>query len=293
MLGVALMTWTGRLLMTLLVLPLSAFSAKKTTLQVLKIGEALLLPLPCPSGRCTVTCDDKPLNIHPHPKDADTALTIIGTPLEAKASDGHKTVTIACPKVKAKMYMELDIAEPNYPEETLSVNPDLVTPPEHAMERIRKERKEIATALTTDYPNQPLTSAFIEPVPFKKVTSPFGIRRLYNDQLKGRHTGVDLRAETGTPVQAPHDGIVKLSQSNWYTGGHIIIEHGWGVTSSYFHLSELQVKVGDIIKQGQQIALTGATGRVTGPHLHWGIHVDGTPVNPLQFMNDTQRLFFP
>ena len=287
------MTWTGRLLMTLLVLPLSALSANKNAPQVLKSGEALLLSLSCSSKTCTVTCDDKPLNIHPHPVDTTKALVIIGTPLEAKTSDGHKTVTISCPEKKVKMDMELDIVEPNYPEETLSVNPDLVTPPDHAMERIKKERKDIATALTTEHPHQPLTSAFIEPVPFKKVTSPFGIRRLYNDQLKGRHTGVDLRAATGTPVQAPHDGIVKLAQSNWYTGGHIIIEHGWGVSSSYFHLSELQVKVGDIIKQGQQIALTGATGRVTGPHLHWGIHVDDTPVNPIQFMDDTQRLFSP
>ena len=89
----------------------------------------------------------------------------------------------------------------------------------------------------------------------------------------------------------PHTGVIKMAQHNWYTGGHLVIEHGWGVSSSYFHLSELQVATGDNVVRGQQIALTGATGRVTGPHLHWGVHIHGAPVNPLQFFDDIRKLF--
>ncbi|MTI12550.1 M23 family metallopeptidase [Sansalvadorimonas verongulae] len=285
------MTWIGRLLMTLLSLSLSQLSGGETPTQTLKSGEALFLALPCPHKQCTVSCDGHTLTAHAHPTYADHCLVILATPLEATSGNHKKAITIHSTEGKVYPAIKLTTLEPDYPVEPLSVNPDLVTPPEHALKRINKERKEIAAALKTQHSETPLTSAFIEPVPFKKITSPFGIRRLYNEQLKGRHTGVDLRAAEGTPVQAPHSGIVKMAQSNWYTGGHIVIEHGWGVSSSYFHLSDIQVKEGENVKQGQQIALTGATGRVTGPHLHWGVHIDSIPVNPVQFMNDTRRLF--
>ncbi|WP_281648468.1 M23 family metallopeptidase [Parendozoicomonas sp. Alg238-R29] len=296
------MTWTGRLLMTLLSLPTTCFSdrdpvdnhsSNPLTSQQLKSGEALLLSLPCPSDKCTVAFDGNDIAVHPHPKNPGQSLVVIATPLDTTVSAKRKLVTMTMPDGGNLPSIELETIEPDYPVEPLSVNPDLVTPPEHALERINKERTEIANALKAKNPHQPLTSGFIEPVPLRKVTSPFGIRRLYNEQLKGRHTGVDLRAAEGTPVQAPHDGKVKMAQSNWYTGGHIVLEHGWGVSSSYFHLSDIQVNVGDTVSQGQKIALTGASGRVTGPHLHWGIHVNGTPVNPLQFMADSTLLFSP
>ncbi len=320
------MTLPGRLFMPLLTLPALLFSGLaqaqssdtlKHTHHTLNNGEALLLELPCPLHRCKVSLEpldnnpshkkqsssnkekEHPLTprLFPHPGKPEYALAIFAVPLGEPLQKNQKNRPLNL-IVESKdqpdpsfTTVALKRMDPKYPVESLSVNPDLVSPPADALDRIGRERKEIATALKCDNHEQPLASAFIEPVPLKKVTSPFGIRRLYNKQLKSRHTGVDLRAATGTPVVAPHSGKVKMAQFNWYTGGHIIVEHGWGVSSSYFHLSDLQVKVGDPVKQGQQIALSGATGRVTGPHLHWGIHVNGVPVNPLQFMRSTQSLF--
>ncbi len=282
------MTKPGCLLMTILALP--SFADIPAIIQNIHCGEALFLTLPKNFSGCTLVHGDQQHSIFSHPNKEQLSVAVLAASLNA--TDKGQKIGVSCPDSSHhKALVELTLIEPDYPVEPLSVNPDLVTPPEHARKRIDKERIEIQRALTCQHPENPLTSAFTLPVPLKKVTSPFGIRRLYNNQLKSRHTGVDFRAATGTPVCAPHSGTVKMAQENWYTGGHIILEHGWGITSSYFHLSELLVKVGDQVRLGQQIALSGATGRVTGPHLHWGIHVHGTPVNPMQFVLDSIALF--
>ncbi|MCL6268718.1 M23 family metallopeptidase [Sansalvadorimonas sp. 2012CJ34-2] len=282
------MTKAGCLLMTLLLaLPIHANTPIK---QNLFSGEALFLTLPQQLQGCQLMYKNRKYPVYPHPIHDHLSVVVLVAELDSK--DANQKVMVQCKKGNQNdSLIDIRLIEPNYPVEPLSVNPDLVTPPEHARQRIDKERAEIRSALTCKLTDKPLESAFTLPVPLRKVTSPFGIRRLYNGQLKSRHTGVDFRAATGTPVCAPHDGAVRMAQDNWYTGGHIVLEHGWGVTSSYFHLSELQVKVGDKVRLGQQIALSGATGRVTGPHLHWGIHVNGTPVNPMQFVRDSMELF--
>ncbi|CAM3521861.1 M23 family metallopeptidase [Parendozoicomonas haliclonae] len=254
---------------------------------VLMKGEALWLQLPCPASRCEACLENQPLNLFPSPlNNENQSMALIATPL-----DGESCYTLKVRK-KGRDWQDyiLTTEEPDYPEEALSVNPDMVKPPEQALERIQRERKEIASALNTTTQGM-IAGAMQLPVPLQKITSPFGIRRLYNGTVKSRHTGVDLRAAEGTPVQAPQRGIVRMAQNNWYTGGHLILDHGLGITTSYFHLSELLVNPGDEVKAGQLIAKTGATGRVTGPHLHWGVHIQGVPVNPLKFVEDLNAFF--
>ena len=102
--------------------------------------------------------------------------------------------------------------------------------------------------------------------------------------LRSYHSGTDFKAPTGTPIYSVNDGIVKLSSDRYYAGNSVIIDHGHGVYSCYYHLSRLDVKVGQKVKQGEQLGLSGATGRVTGPHLHFSVRVHGVQVDPLQIL---------
>jgi murein DD-endopeptidase MepM/ murein hydrolase activator NlpD len=109
----------------------------------------------------------------------------------------------------------------------------------------------------------------------------FGSRRILNGEPRAPHLGVDVARPTGTPVAAAAPGIVRLAEADFYfQGGTIILDHGHGVSSSYLHLSRLDVRVGARVAQGQTIGAIGATGRVTGPHLHFEIGWLGTPVDP-------------
>jgi murein DD-endopeptidase MepM/ murein hydrolase activator NlpD len=118
------------------------------------------------------------------------------------------------------------------------------------------------------------------------VTSPFGLNRILNGMPKQFHSGVDFRASLGQPVKSPADGIVRMVDDNMYLMGKtLILDHGLGVTSIYMHLNKILVSTGDLISQGQIMAQVGKTGRATGAHLHWGVNVGLTPIDPLRLLN--------
>jgi len=132
-------------------------------------------------------------------------------------------------------------------------------------------------------PKNYVNSKYIVPMQ-SKITSSFGKARVYNSTLNGYHSGTDFRAKVGTPIVASNAGKVVLAQDRFYSGNSIIIDHGQGIYSCYYHLSEFKVKKGDIVKKSQLIGLSGATGRITGPHLHFSIRVGGLQVDPLQLI---------
>jgi murein DD-endopeptidase MepM/ murein hydrolase activator NlpD len=116
------------------------------------------------------------------------------------------------------------------------------------------------------------------------ITSPFGLRRILNGEERGPHNGVDIGAPLGAEVVACNAGIVVFAEELYLEGKTIIMDHGFGLYSVYMHLSQMRVKVGDEVGIGQCIGLVGATGRVTGPHLHWGISLLKARVNPFSLM---------
>ncbi len=128
------------------------------------------------------------------------------------------------------------------------------------------------------------TKDFIKPIT-SKVTSPFGTKRVYNKKIKSYHSGIDYKAKVGENIYASNDGIVKLVKNRFYAGGSIIIDHGQGLYSCYFHLSKFYVKKNQKVKRGNIIALSGSSGRVTGPHLHFTMKLHGITVDPLQLIN--------
>jgi hypothetical protein len=171
--------------------------------------------------------------------------------------------------------MQLDVSSRVWDETSLSVAPRYSSPPAEVMDRIARDRDQIRGVLDRSSPEWLLDGPFRTPRPFD-VTAEYGQKRVFNGELQSRHTGLDLRGQVGTPVSAAGRGRVVLTGDFYYSGNGILLDHGLGVYTGYFHLSEILVSEGDQVDAGDLIGRAGATGRVTGPHLHWSLWVDGT-----------------
>ena len=145
--------------------------------------------------------------------------------------------------------------------------------------RANAEAVQIKNALSASTKNITPSFKFLSPVP-GVVTSPFGKQRFINGLPRSAHLALDLAGAEGTPITSPLKGIVVLVGDFFYTGHTVILDHGHGLFSSYAHMSETKVAVGDVIEQSALVGLVGSTGRVTGPHLHWTVYFDGNKINP-------------
>ncbi|HIW79845.1 MAG TPA: M23 family metallopeptidase [Candidatus Bilophila faecipullorum] len=170
-----------------------------------------------------------------------------------------------------------------WPEQQISVQKNYVNPPKETLKRIEGERKASAAAIGRVTPERHWRGPFVRPVP-GVVTSAFGGKRMFNGEARSYHRGVDLRGAQGTPIKAMADGKVLIAQNMYFAGNTVYLDHGQGVISTYAHMSRLDVKPGESVKAGQQIGLVGATGRVTGPHLHLGVNILGVAVDPLSLV---------
>ncbi len=175
-----------------------------------------------------------------------------------------------------------------YPRQELSLPSKMVTPPTEVLERIKAERARTQTAKHTWSAQRLWRLPFHRPVT-GKFTSVYGLQRVLNGKPKNPHRGVDFRAPTGTAVEAVADGRVILAESHYYAGNSMYIDHGNGVISLYFHLSQFDASQGDIVKRGQIIGRSGCTGRATGPHLHLSISVQGQLVDPVPLFESTSE----
>ena len=172
----------------------------------------------------------------------------------------------------------LQLKAKKYPEEHLKVDNKMVTPPKTQLARIQKEAKLAATARKTMTEKRLWTTPPARPVP-GVFTSSYGFRRVYNGVPKGYHAGTDFRAPVGTFIRAPFAGTVVLAGKYYYSGESVFIDSGNGVISLFFHMSDIAVKEGERVKKEQIIGKSGATGRVTGPHLHYGLSLAGQYVD--------------
>jgi murein DD-endopeptidase MepM/ murein hydrolase activator NlpD len=210
---------------------------------------------------------------------------IVAIPLDAKAGPAPITVSglgegeSGARAVKGS----IEIGTRTSARLALTVDEDFVDPPPDARRRIAEDERAIARAY--DRPEgPPLTSRpFRWPRP-PKVTSQYGELRIFNGVKESDHLGVDLAGRTGDPVRAANDGEVVLARDCFESGGTILVHHGAGVYTGYFHLSEMSVAPGDEIRRGAVIGRVGATGRVTAPHLHFAVKIGGAYVDPLTFM---------
>lgn len=157
---------------------------------------------------------------------------------------------------------------------------DKVAPPAEVLERIRMERAQVTEVRARDTEAAYFMSGFRWPVT-GRISGVFGSQRILNDQPRQPHNGVDIAAPEGTPVYAPADGVVSLANPDMYlSGGTLILDHGLGLSSSFLHLQKIFVQAGQLVGKGDLLATVGATGRVTGPHLHWGMNWFEQRVDP-------------
>lgn len=169
--------------------------------------------------------------------------------------------------------MELQLSKRSYKLDKIEgVEQKYVSPPQSVLERIRRDNTQIAVARKSFTQSLAFTEDFILPAE-GRISGVYGSQRIFNGQAKRPHFGLDIANKTGTTVIAPASGIVRLVHNDmYYSGGTLILDHGYGISSTFIHLSAIHVVNGQKIKQGQTIAEIGATGRVTGPHLDWRIN---------------------
>lgn len=161
------------------------------------------------------------------------------------------------------------------------VPPKTVNPPPEIAARIQREQALVTAARERDDERTDFALPFQWPVQ-GRISGRFGNARVYNGKPGAGHSGMDIAAPDGTPVRAPAGGVVTFASPDLYlTGGTVLLDHGHGVSSNFLHLSRIDVKVGDRIEPGQVIGAVGATGRATGPHLHWGMNWFDTRIDPL------------
>ena len=166
----------------------------------------------------------------------------------------------------------------------LTVNPDLVNPPAEALARIDAEARELSDIWAHGQPQRLWSGPFVRPVP-DEANSAFGTRSVYNGEARSPHSGADFLSPEGRPVKAPNAGRIVLAGARYFTGNTVIVDHGLGMFSLFAHLSEMDVKAGDTVAAGDLVGKVGATGRVTGPHLHWTVRVNGARVDPLSLLD--------
>jgi murein DD-endopeptidase MepM/ murein hydrolase activator NlpD len=175
----------------------------------------------------------------------------------------------------------IDVRSGKFSVETLTVAPDYVEPPASQLDRIREDREKVARVWESGDSERRWSGPFRLPVDAPVREKSFGSRRVLNGESRSAHSGLDLAAHAGQDVDAPAPARVALAEDLYFSGGTVILDHGGGLFTSYFHLSRIDVKVGDVVSGGDRIGLVGATGRATGPHLHWSARLDGARINPL------------
>jgi murein DD-endopeptidase MepM/ murein hydrolase activator NlpD len=216
-------------------------------------------------------------------EDARHLHALVGIPPLLDPGAYTVTLRVATAEAATDLDLPLLVAPGRYDYERIDLPPDRQTLLDPA--RSQEERRKIAALRTLRTPERMWEYPFRFPLD-ASVTSYYGSRRSYGYGFTSFHGGTDFQGETGMPVYAPASGVVVLAEPLVVRGNAILIDHGWGVVTGYWHLSEIDVAVGEVVAQGQQIARLGDTGLSTGPHLHWELWVNGVSVSALQWVTD-------
>jgi len=201
---------------------------------------------------------------------------VVGIDLNADPGTYPLALTVDGRSIKR----DVVIARKKYPVQKLTLPEDMVVLSPENEARTEREQRRMAAIWPFDS-LRVWRGSFIDPLPGKALGTPFGVRRIINNIPKNPHSGVDITADEGEPVRAPNDGVVILVDDQFYSGNSVVLDHGQGIYTMFFHLSMFKVKYGQAVRKGDVIAFVGSTGRATGAHLHWGARVQGAKVDPL------------
>ena len=212
-------------------------------------------------------------------QDDSSWYAVIGIPLSAQL--GPRQVIVR--SGDARQELQFTIADKQYASQSLTVAPGQVNLSKADLARVNREKPIIEHAMSRWSDEQPPTLHMPQPVPGVR-TSSFGSRRIFNGESRNPHTGMDIAAPVGTPVQAPLAGTVIDTGDFFFTGNTVFVDHGRGMISMYCHLSEIDVKPGQHVAAGTTLGKVGKTGRATGAHLHWALSLNRAWVDPELFV---------
>ena len=201
---------------------------------------------------------------------------IVGIPLSGKPGEHHI-------KTESGSHA-FTVQNKEYEVQRLTIeNKRKVNPLERDMDRIRQDRSEMNSAFDTFDTERPVSIEFSLPA-VGPISSPFGLRRILNDQPRSPHSGLDIAAGHGEPVSAPASGKVVATGDYFFNGNTVLLDHGQGLISMYCHMSRIDVQKGSLVEKGELLGAIGKTGRVTGPHLHWSVSLNNARVDPNLFI---------
>jgi hypothetical protein len=204
---------------------------------------------------------------------------LLGVDLDAQV--GAKEIVAEAADGGPRLVLSLRVLRGAFRVQKLTVDPKYVEVPREEEERVKADAARVSAAYRSGEAAR-RWSSFARPVAFEGGN--FGARRVYNGKTQSFHAGLDMSAPKGTPVAAAADGRVALAGDLYFSGGTVLLDHGGGLFTQYMHLSRVDVKDGDTVEKGTILGLVGATGRVTGPHLHWAAKLHGARVNPAAFL---------
>src|SRR5262245_7926048 len=261
-----------------------------TKVRAMKQGEVILVAIVAPQSVTSIDVTAFGAAAHAWKADQDTWQALVGIPLSikpgsyelaahARLADGHT----------ASARVPLRIEAGGFSSRKLTVDPQFVNPPASAMERIAAEARQMADIFAHVTPDRLWSGPFRLPVSGES-TSSFGRLSILNGESRSRHQGADFRAAEGTPVHSPNAGRVVVATDYYFSGNTVILDHGQGIFSLFAHFSRMRVAVGDQVKAGDVLGDAGATGRVTGPHVHWAVRLNGASVDPLSLADATADL---
>jgi murein DD-endopeptidase MepM/ murein hydrolase activator NlpD len=246
-------------------------------------GELVLLTAVTPDPTDVVAARAFGHHVATYRVDRTTWRTLVGIDLGTAAGRYSVTLTSTIGGHRVETTSTLDVSDKAFPTRELSVAEAFVNPPASEGDRIAAEAARLDAIWKVETPRRLWDGPFVRPVA-EPANSAFGSRSVFNGELRAPHSGADFLSPAGTPVHAPAGGTIVVAAPLYYTGNTVVIDHGLGVYSLFAHFSAIAVHEGDLVTVGDVLGRVGATGRVTGPHLHWAVRIGGARVDPLSVL---------
>jgi murein DD-endopeptidase MepM/ murein hydrolase activator NlpD len=280
--------WISQLACALLSTLVSASAPPPVTVtaaaRAIRPGELVVLTIstPAPAASAQVHAFDR--DWIPFRVDARTWRVLVGIDLDVAPGSHAVGVTVGSGATKAATTYPLVVTPRAFRTRRLTVAQAFVTPPPEMADRIQQEALMLQQLWRSSAPERLWEGAFVRPVP-DPANSAFGTRSVFNGQARSPHGGADFDSPAGRPIKAPNAGRIALARALYFTGNTVVIDHGLGLFSLFAHLSTTDVREGDSIARGEGVGTVGATGRVTGPHLHWTVRAGDARVDPLSLLD--------